>query len=102
MRRSNRNLTKNVFKSWGQTDKSDDRVGHLDTTLVQGGGNLNSPIFKSLNARGLPGKRGEGMLKFPVDRRITGKEQNLTKTKKKTKQNKTKKRTKRAFVCYIY
>ena len=88
MRRSNRNLTKNVFKSWGQTDKSDDRVGHLDTTLVQGGGNLNSPIFKSLNARGLPGKRGEGMLKFPVDRRLTGKEQNLNKTTTKKKKKK--------------
>ena len=70
MRPSNRNLTKNVFKGWGQTDKSDDRVGHLDTTLVQGGGNLNGPIFKSLNARGLPGKRGEGMLKSLLQRSL--------------------------------
>ena len=34
------------------TDKSDDRVGHLNTTLARGGGNLNDPIFKSSNARG--------------------------------------------------
>ena len=38
------------------TDKSDDRVGHLKTILVRGGGNLNYPIFKSSDARGLPGK----------------------------------------------
>ena len=36
------------------TDKSDDRVGHLNTILARGGGNLNNPIFKSSNARGLP------------------------------------------------
>ena len=52
------------------TDKSDDNVGHLDTILAQGGGNLNDPIFKSSNARGLPGGGGGGMLKFRVDRRI--------------------------------
>ena len=39
-------LTKKVFKSWGQTDKSDDRLGHLNTILVRGGGNFNDPIFK--------------------------------------------------------
>ena len=50
------------------TDKSDGKVGHLNTILAIGGGNLNDPIFKSSNARGLP---GEGMLKFRVDRRIT-------------------------------
>ena len=50
------------------TDKSDDKVGHLNTILAIGGGNLNDPIFKSSNARGLP---GGGMLKFRVDRRIT-------------------------------
>ena len=44
------------------TDKSDDRVGHLNTILARGGGNLNDPIFKW-------GKGG--MLKFRVDRRIT-------------------------------
>ena len=49
------------------TDKSDDKVGHLNTTLARGGGNLNDPIFKSSNARGLP---EGGMLKFRVDRRI--------------------------------
>ena len=51
------------------TDKSDDKVGHLNTILAIGGGNLNDPIFKSSNARGLPG--GGGMLKFRVDRRIS-------------------------------
>ena len=33
------------------TDKSDDRVGHLNTILARGGGNLKDPIFKSSNAR---------------------------------------------------
>ena len=51
------------------TGKSDDRVGHLNSILARGGGNLNDPIFKSSNARALPG--GGGMLKFRVDRRIT-------------------------------
>ena len=51
------------------TDKSNDKVGHLNTSLAIGGGNLNNPIFKSSNARGLPGGGG-GMLKFRVDRRI--------------------------------
>ena len=36
------------------TEKSDDRVGHLNTILAPGGGNLNDPIFKSSNARDLP------------------------------------------------
>ena len=33
------------------TDKLDDWVGHLNTILARRGGNLNDPIFKSLNAR---------------------------------------------------
>ena len=54
------------------TDKSDDKVGHLNTILAIGGGNLNDPIFKSSNARGLPGVGGGGgVLKFRVDRRIS-------------------------------
>ena len=52
-------------------EKSDDKVGHLNTILAIGGGNLNDPIFKSSNARDLPGGGGGGMLKFRVDRRIT-------------------------------
>ena len=40
------------------TDKSDDRVGHLNTILGAGGGSLNDPISKSSNARGLPGGGG--------------------------------------------
>ena len=50
------------------TDKSDDRIGHLNTILAREGGNLNDPIFKSSNVRALPGKGG--MLKFRVDRQI--------------------------------
>ena len=50
------------------TDKSDHRVGHLNTIFARGGGNLNNPIFKSSNARGFPG--GGGMLKFRLDRYI--------------------------------
>ena len=48
------------------TDKFDDKVGHLNTILARGGGNLNDPIFKSSNARGLPGGGGGAgvMLKF--------------------------------------
>ena len=55
------------------TNKSDDMVGHLNAILAQGGRNLNDPIFKSSNARALPGEGGGGggMLKFQVDRRIT-------------------------------
>ena len=53
-------LTKKVFKSWGQTDKSDYRVGHLNTILARGGGNLNDPIFESSNACGLPGEGRAG------------------------------------------
>ena len=52
------------------TDKCDDRLGHMSTILAQGGGNLNEPVFKSSNARALPGGGGGGMLKFPVDRRV--------------------------------
>ena len=44
------------------TDKSDDRVGHLNTILARGGGNLNNQIFKSSNVRGLPGEGGGGEL----------------------------------------
>ena len=49
--------------------KSDDRVGHLNTILARGGGNLSDKIFKSSDARALPG--GGGELKFRVDRSIT-------------------------------
>lgn len=54
------------------TNKSDTRVRHLNNILTRGRGNLNDPIFKSSNARGLPG--GGGMLKFGVDRRVTGRQ----------------------------
>ena len=53
-------LSKEVFKSWGQIEKADKSVGHFNTILARGGGNLNDPIFKSLNARGLPGRGGGG------------------------------------------
>ena len=49
------------------TDKTDDRVGHLNAILARGGRNLNDPIFTSSNSRALP---GGWMLKFRVDRRI--------------------------------
>ena len=52
------------------TDKSDDRVGHLNTILARGGGNLNNPILKSSNSRFARGGGGVGMLKFRVDQRI--------------------------------
>ena len=48
-------VTRKVFKSWGQTDISYDRVGHLNTVLARGGGNLNDAIFKISNALGLLG-----------------------------------------------
>ena len=35
------------------TEKYDNRVGHLNIILARGGGNLNDPIFKCLNARAL-------------------------------------------------
>ena len=38
--------------------KSDDRVGHLNIILTRRGGNLSDPIFKSSNARALPGGGG--------------------------------------------
>ena len=41
------------------TDKSDPRVGHLNTSLARGNGNLDDPIFKSSNARALPWKGGD-------------------------------------------
>ena len=37
-------------------DRQIRRVGHLNTILARGGGNLNDPIFKSSNARTLPGR----------------------------------------------
>ena len=53
------------------TVKSSARVGYLNAILAQGGGNLNNSLFKSSNARGLPGGGGGGMLMFRIDRRIT-------------------------------
>ena len=65
-------LTEMFFKrsSLKTTGALDDcsLVGHLNTILARGGGNLNDPIFKSSNVQGLPGRR---MLKFRVDRRIS-------------------------------
>ena len=52
------------------TVKSSAKVGYLNAILAQGGGNLNNSIFKSSNARGLPGGGG-GMLMFRIDRRIS-------------------------------
>ena len=57
------------------TDKSDHRVGHLNTILARGAGinYLNDPIFKMSNALALTGVCvcvGWGVLKFRVDRRI--------------------------------
>ena len=85
------------------TDKSDDRVGHFNTILSRGGGDLNDSIFKSSNARGLPWGGGGGELKFRFDRRIrahfsvrtTAKQIISGVTKKKKKQNKTKQEPKR-------
>ena len=62
------------------TDKSDDRVGHLNNILGRGGGNSNNSIFKSSNASVFPGKGG-AMLKFRVDRRITVTSATLFKTR---------------------
>ena len=39
------------------TDKSDERVGYLNTTLARGGGNLSDSNFKSSSARALPRMR---------------------------------------------
>ena len=47
------------------TDKSEDRVGYLNTILTRGGGNLKDPIFKSSNARPLPW--AGRMMKFRFD-----------------------------------
>ena len=49
-----------VLKKGHLTDKSDDRVGHLNTTFARAGGDLNDPIFKSSNAQGLPEVGGRG------------------------------------------
>ena len=49
-----------LFFTEGMRDKSDDRVGHLNTILAREGGNLNDPICKSSNVRALPGKGGGG------------------------------------------
>ena len=43
-------------------------MGHLNGFFAPRGGNLNKPIFKSSNARGLPG--AGGMLKLQFDRYI--------------------------------
>ena len=43
-------------------------MGHLNSFFASTGGNLNKPIFKSSNARGLT--RMGGMLNFRIDRRI--------------------------------
>ena len=40
------------------TDKFDDWVGHFNSLLARGGGNMNDPIFQSSNARALPGGGG--------------------------------------------
>ena len=42
------------------TEKFDDWVGHLNTILPRERRNLKDPIFKSSNARALPGKGGAG------------------------------------------
>ena len=42
-------------------------MGHLNGFFAPRGGNLNKPVFKSSNARGVA--RG-GMLNFRIDRRI--------------------------------
>ena len=51
-------LTKKGFKrSLLKTAGADDDcslLGHLNTILARGGGNLNDPIFKSSNARPVP------------------------------------------------
>ena len=43
--------------------KCDDRVGHMNTILAREDGNLNDPLFKSSNARGLPERSGVGNVK---------------------------------------
>ena len=43
------------------TDKPDDRVGHLNTILTQRVGEFNNPLYKSSNARALPGRRKGGV-----------------------------------------
>ena len=54
-------LTKKVQKVFIKTAGADSDcslVGHLNTILARGGGNLNDPIFKSSKARALPGEGG--------------------------------------------
>ena len=41
-------------------DRSDDRVGHLNSILARGGGNLNDPIFTSSNTRAFSTLGGGG------------------------------------------
>ena len=42
------------------TDRSDDRVGHLNSSLAREGGNLNDPIFTSSNTRAFSTLGGGG------------------------------------------
>ena len=55
-------LTKKVFKrsllKTAGADNDCSLVGHLKNILARGGGNLNDSIFKSSNARALPGGYG--------------------------------------------
>ena len=63
-------LTKKVFKrsllKTGGADNncsifsrvSNDKIGHLNTILARGGGNLNNPILKSTNAPQVLPRRG--------------------------------------------
>ena len=44
-----------VLREGHSTDKSEDRVGHLNTILSREDGNLNDSVSKSSNACGLPG-----------------------------------------------
>ena len=53
------------------TDKCGDRVGHLNTVLARGGGNLNDQIFKSSNARALPWELVEGTNKKGENQQVT-------------------------------
>ena len=54
-----RNRRRLFFRRSISQTKSDVRVGHLNTILARGGGNLNDPIFKSSNSRGLPEGGGD-------------------------------------------
>ena len=49
-----------VLKEGHLTDKCDERVGPLNTILIQGGGgNLNDPIFEKFKCPGLGRERGD-------------------------------------------